>query len=255
MNSLGNTVLRKGGRTGASGGEQGQGKDAFTPGREANASADSGKKNRKDKQNARGPEVSMEDAFAALRATRREPFISDESVIAPVEDPTVKFESSSGSDVEIIMEELPPTRAQPGTLIGHRGWVIGNEAEGGEGVEGDGEEEEGKEGKPGSKRTGRGLVEVKKAKSAGKQGSGSANVKVGRQKDDFALSESECEAGGSEGDEDPGGGAQTLRVPGRQPGRRDEEESGELLGVRLDSKGKGRSLPRISLWRVEGRRR
>jgi hypothetical protein len=240
MNSFGNTVLRRGGRKGASGGEQGQGKDVFTSGREANASADSEKKKRKDKRNTRDSEVSMEDAFAALRATR-EPFISDESVIAKADDLTVKFESSSSSDVELIMEELPPTRVQPGTLIGHRGWIIGDEAEEGEGVEGDEVEEEGKEGKPGSQRNGRGLVDVKKAQSVSKKGAGSAKVKAGRQKDDFALSESEREAGGSGDDQDPGGGAEA-KSPSASARAKRRTRVGRAAGGKAGQQGQGRDL-------------
>ena len=205
MNSLGNTVLRKGGRKGASGGEQGQGKDAFTSGREANASADSGKKKRKDKQNTRGSEVSMEDAFAALRATR-EPFISDESVIAGVDDATVKFDSSSSSEVEIIMEELPPTRVPSGTLIGHRGWVAGGDPV-------DENEEDAVAVKYEGEQTAGSAKASEAASQAGhavgsrkERGAGRARAKKGRQRDEFALSESEHEAGGSGNDEDPGGG-------------------------------------------------
>jgi hypothetical protein len=240
MNSFGNTVLRKGGRKGASGGEQGQGKDAFTSGREANASADSGQKKRKDKRNTRGAEVSMEDAFAALRATR-EPFTADESVIAKADDPTVTFESSSSSDVELIMEELPPIRVQPGTLIGHRGWIIGDEAGEGEGVEGDEAEEEGKEDKPGSKMAGRGLVDVKTAKPVSKKGAGSAKVKADRQKDELALSESEREAGGSGDDEDPGGNSEAKSSSAIARAKR-RTRVGRAAGGKAGQKGQGRDL-------------
>jgi hypothetical protein len=240
MNSLGNTVLRRGGRKGASGGEQGQDKDAFTSGRVANASADSEKNKRQDKRNTRDSEVSMEDAFAALRATR-EPFISDESVIAKADDLTVKFESSSSSDVELIMEELPPTRVQPGTLIGHRGWIIGDEAEEGEGVEGDEAEEEGKEGQPGSTRAGRGLVDAKTAKPVIKKGAGSAKVKAGRQKDELALSESERNAGGSGDDEDPGGSAEA-KSPSAIVRAKRRGRVGRAAGGKAGQQGQGRDL-------------
>jgi hypothetical protein len=139
MNSLGDTVLRSNKRQGAGGGgEQGkQGRqDKFTSsaeGREeANFSTGSAKKS-KGKKKDKG--ISVDDAFAALnRMNTREPFIADESEIAPADDTTLKVKNGD-SDVEIVMEEFPPKKAVapgPNQRVGHAGWMVGGEPAGGE---------------------------------------------------------------------------------------------------------------------------
>jgi hypothetical protein len=183
------TVLRRGGRKGAGGDEQGQQKEKVTSGSEANASADSGRKKRKDKKNTRDAEVSVEDAFAALQRAAREPFTADESVIAKVDDATVKFDCSSGGDSELVMEELSPGKTQPGTLYGHHGWVFGNESEEGGVVEGKEAKEGGEKDKPGSPRASKSRGGAGKSQPAMKTGAGPNRVKAGRQKDEFALSD------------------------------------------------------------------
>jgi hypothetical protein len=198
------TVLRRGGRKGAGGDEQGQQKEKFTSGSEANASADSGRKKRKDKKNTQDAEVSVEDAFAALQRAAREPFTADESVIAKVDDATVKFDSSSGGDGELVMEELSPGKTQLGTLYGHRGWVFGNESEEGGVVEGKEakEPEGGEKDKPGSPRASKSRGGAGKSQPAVRTGAGPKRVKAGRQKDEFALSDDDGGGGSNEDNPD-----------------------------------------------------
>jgi hypothetical protein len=121
-------------------------------------------------------------------------------------DTTVVQGANSDSDVEILLEELPPTRAQPGTTFGHRGWVIGDEPEEAEGVEEDETKEEDEEA---NTRSGRKLAGAKKAQSVDKERVSGARAKKGKQKDEFALSssESEREVGGNGDQEDPGDAA------------------------------------------------
>ena len=57
------TVLRRGGRKGSGGDEQGQQKEKFTSGSEANASADSGRKTRKDKREDFHDVYDFDEAF------------------------------------------------------------------------------------------------------------------------------------------------------------------------------------------------
>ncbi len=214
------TVLRRGGRKGAGGDEQGQQKEKFTSGSEANASADSGRKKRKDKKNTRDAEVSVEDAFTALQRAAREPFTADESVIAKVDDATVKFDCSSGGDGELVMEGLPPGKTQPGTLYGHRGWVFGNESEEGGVVEGKEAKEGGEKDKRGSPRASKSRGGAGKSQPAVRTGVGPKRVKAGRQKDEFALS-----------DDDGGGGSDDSKAKSSRAKRRGR--------VRRASGGKG----------------
>jgi hypothetical protein len=137
MNSLGDTVLRSNKRQGAGGGgEQGkQGRqDKFTSSaeghEEVNGSTSSAKKG-KGKKKDKG--ISVDDAFAALnRMNTREPFISDESAIEPADATTLKMKNGD-SDVEIVLEELPPKKVVapgPNQRVGHDGWMVGGEPAG-----------------------------------------------------------------------------------------------------------------------------
>jgi hypothetical protein len=209
-------VLRRGGRKGAGGDEQG------TSGSKANASADSGRKKRKDKKNTRDAEVSVEDAFATLQRAAREPFTADESVIAKVDDAAVKFDSSGSGDGQlVVMEELPTGKTQPGygTLLGHRGWVVGNESEQGGVVEGKEAKEGGEEDKIGSPRASKSRGGAGKSQPAVKMGAGQKRVKAGRQKDEFALSD-DSGVGGSNEDNPDDSTAKSLRAKRRGRVRR-----------------------------------
>jgi hypothetical protein len=200
MNSLGDTVLRRGERKGAGGDEQGnKKKDQFTSGGEVNSSAEAGRNRRKGKKGTRDTEVSVEEAFAALQRATREPFTAEESEIAGADDATAKFDSNHSSDVEILMEELPPGKIPPGILVGHRGWVVGNDS----GEEEEDEHPEAKEGqkasKPGFPRASRGRVGAGRAQPAVKRTMRDPRGKTGRQKDQFALSDDGGECGGARG--------------------------------------------------------
>ncbi len=111
MNSLGNTVLRKGKRSGASGGEQGEEeKDVYSGTTERGGKI---KGHGKSKGNSGSVNLTQskdkeatENALGALRRTRV-PFTVDESIIAPANDTTLRADSESEPSVEITLEELP----------------------------------------------------------------------------------------------------------------------------------------------------
>jgi hypothetical protein len=86
-------------------------------------------------------EEEVKQAFAAMgrvRVREREPFISDESLIAAANDTTVVPEANSEDDCEITLEELAPKFPTGSQKFGHRGWIAGGEEEGEDGQEGDG---------------------------------------------------------------------------------------------------------------------
>ena len=132
MNSLGNTVLRRGKRQGAGGGEQGEDKETVysgttdrggkVKGQGKNNDSSGGVKHKKNKD-----KVAAEQALGALGRTRA-PFIADESVIALVDDTTLLADSVSEPSVEVTMEEWPSKAGTGGPLYGHEGWVAGGDA-------------------------------------------------------------------------------------------------------------------------------
>ena len=133
MNSFGNTVLRRGKRSGAGGGEQGEEEEDVYSG--TTERVGKGKGHGKNKGSSgrvqlthdKGKEAA-EQALGALSRTRA-PFIVDESVIAPANDTTVREDSESEPSVEITMEEWPAKVGERGQLYGHGGWVAGGDDE------------------------------------------------------------------------------------------------------------------------------
>ena len=71
--------------------------------------------------------VSAEQALSALRRSR-EPFIANESVIAPADASTIVAGSDSSASCEITLEELPLTGSK-GQMFGHQGWVAGGDVD------------------------------------------------------------------------------------------------------------------------------
>jgi hypothetical protein len=206
MNSLGDTVLRTGKRQGAISaeeqGEQGR-EESFTS--DAGASGtrsrvQSTRKKRKEREQR--TVVPAQQAFSAAQSANGAPFTAEESVIVHDEDPTIKVVSDS-SEVECVLEELPPSVREPGVLFGHNGWVAGGDPEVNLGTEDGGEGESRSVGQKGAGER----VPVPPRSSAVREAPATAVPELasnkGRQKDGLSLDSSS--GYGSGGEEGPGG--------------------------------------------------